>query len=232
MTLGLFDLGFVGSLTPAGPTDPYFANVSLLLRGQGSNDSTTIADNSPRPKTVTALNGAKVITSVADPFGFTNGVISLDGINDHLRVVNNADFTLDGDFTLEYWFYHFSASVKSVIAYSPAQTTGLAFGPSSTPLNRLWFWNGSSRITSSLNYSVNTWNYGATVRSGSTVSMWQNGQKVGSYTESKTFTPNADIFIGGDEFNQWFNGYLSNVRITKGVARNVSVIPSLPFPIA
>jgi hypothetical protein len=231
VTLGLGDLAFVGSLGPVGPTDPHFASVSLLLRGQGSNDSTTIADNSPRQKTVTALGGAKIITSVADPFGFTDGVISLDGFNDHLRIGNNADFTLDGDFTLEFWFYQFSASVKSVIAYSPALTTGLAFGPSST-LNRLWFWNGTARITSPLSYSVNTWTYGATVRSGPTVSMWQNGQAVGSYTESKTFTPNADIFIGGDEFNQWFNGYLSNVRITKGVARNVSVIPSLPFPIA
>lgn len=227
MTLGLFDPAFLGAAGGI-ERDPFFSSVSLLLHGDGANGSTTIIDSSPSPKTVTALNGAKIITSVADPFGFTNGVISLDGTNDHIRVGNNADFTLDANFTLEFWFYQFSASVRSVIAYAPASTNGFAVGPSSTS-GRLWFWNGTPRIISSLSYSINTWNYAAAVRSGSTISLWQNGQNVGSYTESKTFTPSQDIYIGGDEYNQWFNGYLSNIRITKGVARDVSVVPSAPF---
>ena len=34
--------------------DSYFSNVSLLLHGNGANNSTTITDSSPSPKTVTA----------------------------------------------------------------------------------------------------------------------------------------------------------------------------------
>jgi hypothetical protein len=40
-----------------------FGSVSLLLHGNGTNGSTTITDNSPSPKTVTAVGNAQISTA-------------------------------------------------------------------------------------------------------------------------------------------------------------------------
>jgi hypothetical protein len=45
------------------PVDPQFGSVSLLLHGDGTNGSTTITDNSPTPKTVTAVGNAQISTA-------------------------------------------------------------------------------------------------------------------------------------------------------------------------
>jgi hypothetical protein len=50
-------------------TDPNFANVSLLLYGNGINGSTSITDNSPSPKTVTAVGNAQISTAKQSKFG-------------------------------------------------------------------------------------------------------------------------------------------------------------------
>jgi hypothetical protein len=42
------------------PVDEYYDSVSLLLYGNGTNGSTTITDNSPSPKTVTAVGNAQI----------------------------------------------------------------------------------------------------------------------------------------------------------------------------
>lgn len=48
--------------------DPHAANVVLLLKGEGANNSTTFVDSSPVPKTITAFGNAKISTDQS-PFG-------------------------------------------------------------------------------------------------------------------------------------------------------------------
>jgi hypothetical protein len=68
---------------PAGPTDPYFSNVSLLLHGDGANGSTTIVDSSPSPKTVTAVGNAQISTAQSK---FGGSSLAFDGSGDYLTV--------------------------------------------------------------------------------------------------------------------------------------------------
>ena len=61
--------------------DPYFNNVSLLLRGNGINGSTTIIDESATPKTVTVYGNAQISTAQSK---FGGASIYLDGTGDYL----------------------------------------------------------------------------------------------------------------------------------------------------
>jgi hypothetical protein len=66
--------------------DPYYGNVSLLLRGNGTNGSTTIIDSSPSPKTVTAFGNAQISTAQSK---FGGSSIAFDGTGDYLDVGSN-----------------------------------------------------------------------------------------------------------------------------------------------
>ena len=58
------------------PVDGDFTDVSLLLKGEGTNGSTTIVDSSPSPKSVAALNGAQISTAQSK---FGSASIAFDG---------------------------------------------------------------------------------------------------------------------------------------------------------
>ena len=62
-----------------GPVDEDFADVSLLLKGEGANNSTTILDSSSNNLSVTANGDAQISTAVNTPFGTGDGVLAFDG---------------------------------------------------------------------------------------------------------------------------------------------------------
>ena len=89
-------------------TDPNFADVSLLLHGNGTNGSTTITDSSPSPKTVTAVGNAQISTAQSK---FGGSSIAFDGTGDYLSVPNDGTLQMGSvDFTIEFWIYFNSLS--------------------------------------------------------------------------------------------------------------------------
>ena len=83
------------------PLDASYSSVSLLLHGNGINGSTTITDNSPSPKTVTAVGNAQISTAQSK---FGGGSIAFDGTGDYLTTPNNSDYQFGtSDFTVECW---------------------------------------------------------------------------------------------------------------------------------
>jgi hypothetical protein len=73
------------------PVDEYYDNVSLLLYGNGTNGSTTITDNSPSPKTVTAVGNAQISTAQSK---FGGASIAFDGTGDYITVPDSSAFVL------------------------------------------------------------------------------------------------------------------------------------------
>ena len=211
------------------PNDPNFAFNSLLLHGNGTNGSTVITDSSGSPKTVTAVGNAQISTAQSK---FGGASIAFDGTGDWLRIANGSWFNFNADFTLECWFYQLSSKVASIFSLAPAAGSGFGIGPSPSGGGTLWFWNNTAQIQTSSVFSYNTWNHFAAVRTANVASLYLNGVSVGSYTESKTFLSTSDMYIGGDEFSQSFNGYIDDLRITKGVARYTATFtpPTAPFP--
>ena len=168
--------------------DPFFANVSLLLHCDGSNGSTSFPDNSPSPKTVTAASGAQVSTSVVK---FGTGSVFMNG--GELQLPASNDFILTGDFTLECWIYTTVAGTSQVIFGS--NLGGLAInnqiqfyqsGDNTGFFNGIG-WNSVPLIGT----SANTWYFMVYQRQGTTLSIYQDGQSLGSLSpDSPTATYN------------------------------------------
>jgi hypothetical protein len=225
------------------PVDLYRSQVSLLLHGNGANGSTTITDNSPSPKTVTAVGNAQISTAQSK---FGGGSIAFDGAGlplDYLSIPAGTSALQFGaqDFTVECWVYRLNTNTGT-IAISQADLATVAgsawvlYVSSSTASD---VYSGSSAFAvTSPNPPINTWAHVALTRSGGTLRSFLNGTIVGTNTSLGTSTLNngATTYpntIGGIANDiRGLNGYIDELRITKGVARYTANFtpPTAPFP--
>jgi hypothetical protein len=227
------------------PLDASYSSVSLLLHGDGPNGSTTITDNSPSPKTVTAVGNAQISTAQSK-FGGTS--IAFDGTGDYLTVPDGAAFEYgSGNFTAEAWVYPVASPNQPIIIGQwdgVGGGTGLSWvitlsNNSSRNLRFLLSTDGSGVVTDSVSSSpltLNAWSHVALVRSGDVFTAYLNGTSAVSYTISagaSLFNATNVITVGASSMaSQPFNGYIDDIRITKGVARYTANFtpPAAPFP--
>ena len=222
----------------AGGGDPNFANVSLLLHCDGTNGSTTFTDSSAAARTV-SRNGTPRISTAQSKFGGASVVFA--GGSDRLIVPSSADFDFgSGDFTLEARVRPMSASQNYVIMDRGRYTD---FTPWLLMLSggalRLLCSNGYGswdvcNITGTTNLAATTWHHVAATRESSTFRIFVNGTQEGTATSATALgsTTNA-VQIGNDTDSTYgFNGYMDDIRITKGVARYTSgfSVPTEAFP--
>ena len=78
-----------------------YSDVSLLMRGASTPGSLIPLDESPTPKTITAVGNAGISTTT---FKYGDSSLVFDGSGDMLTIPNNAalDFGTD-NFTVECW---------------------------------------------------------------------------------------------------------------------------------
>jgi hypothetical protein len=215
------------------PVDPVFNNVSLLLHGNGTNGSTTITDNSPTPKTVTAVGNAQISTAQSK---FGGASIAFDGSGDYLDVGSNSAFGYGlSDFTIEFWVYRNSSAAPQVfLDHRIGIATGVA--PTLYILSNTinYYTNANNRIVGGT-VATTQWVHVALSRSNSSTKLFLDGVQTGStYTDTNSYI-DSPVRVG--EANDGssvasLNGYIDDFRITKGIARytaNFSV-PTAKFP--
>jgi hypothetical protein len=256
-----FSRGGLSSLliTPRQPVaiDPYFSNVLVLLRGNGENNSTAIADSSPSPKTATAVNGAKIVTGVADPFGnSTSGVISFTAsTSSRVELSKGSVWNLPGNLTIELWAQQGAAfgvfSTMFEFGNTSTGDLGILYRPGDS---RIFMATTTELLAGSFDFTPNTWLNWVCVRAGSIVTIYRDGDSVASKSRAGTLTnTNATqaggIYLGDSVHapGRPWNGYVSNLRITKDIARyatgtganagkmvhagtNTLALPTAPFP--
>jgi hypothetical protein len=236
------------------PVDPYRSQVSLLLHGDGANGSTTITDSSPTPKMVTAVGNAQISTAQSKP-GFGGSSIAFDGAGDYLTIPNNAAFDFGtGDFTIESWVYiaansspdDTGARYATITSTYPSATLNVpcyAFtidGNSTTTGTGISFYNRDASsgysVSASVSISQNAWHHVAVSRLSATTRLFLDGALQTSGTlGNQTVTSVNTLRVGSGNFTgylQQLNGYIDDLRITKGVARYTSNFtpPTAPFP--
>jgi hypothetical protein len=226
--------------------DPDFANVSLLLHGNGTNGSTTFTDNSPSPKTVTAVGNAQISTAQSK---FGGASIEFDKVADRLTLAASSDFAFGtGDFTVELWAY--SRDVLGANQRGFLQISPVAGGLSTSYVNGIFIAQGGDAtggvLTGGLyaninnNYvgsntavlSTNTWFHVALTRASGTVRLFFNGNVHASITNTSNVT-GSNLVVGGYYDTAFlYDGYIDDLRITKGVARYTSnfSVPPAQFP--
>jgi hypothetical protein len=222
---------------PSGATDPFFANVSLLMHMEGPNGGTTFTDSSSVAHTITR---ALAVTSTAQfKFGGSSANMSSGRIN----VSDDTSLNLTtGNFTLEAFVYTSSLAIASqVIMQRNAGGTNESqyFLDLASGNPRFFAWDTGlsvvANITSPTKLAANTWSHVAVTRNGSTFTLWQDGVSKGTATSASALlaagmtTPT----IGAYNTNiQSFTGFIDEVRITKGIARYTGAFtpPSAQFP--
>ena len=96
-------------------------------------------------------------------------------------------------------------------------------------------YDGSSFIILAGAEALGAWHQIAVVRSGNTVTMYTGGAPIGSSAVQPTRAYGSDTaatHLGGDpDYGQFSSGYLAQIRLTKGVARNTASFapPTAPF---
>jgi hypothetical protein len=218
-------------------TDTNIREVSLLLHGNGTNGSTTITDSSLTPKTVTAVGNAQISTAIADPFGNnTRGVIAFDGSGDGISVTSATDFSFGtGDFTVEFWvkFNSVSATPNLFDMRSTDPQAAPNLYVTGSKIN-LWF-SALNRIVGTTILNTSSFYHIALARNAGSLKLFLNGTQEGA-TSATPESIVSTIFTAGcpsqGTFINFLNGYMDDIRVTKGVARYTANFtpPTLPFP--
>lgn len=228
--------------------DPDFSKVVLLLHGDGTNGSTTFNDSSPVPKFPEPAGSAQIST--------TNGRAAFGGTSmsfvrspsSYLTVSNStADFSFATfDFTIEAWIRLNALPSGSgypnsywLVGGGP-QNSGPGFDIAFSNTNLVVALTNfdSPNMSTAHSIAINTWYHIAVVRSGSTLYAFRDGTQLATASVSGvTADPMATgLAISGAEpvgsTGGNFNGYIDELRITRGVARYTAAFtaPTEPFP--
>ena len=205
------------------------AFTSLILHMDGANGSTIFTDSSINSISVTANADIKLSTN-AYKFGNTSALF--DGVGDQLTFPMNSAFNFgSGDFTVDCWFKFNSIPTGNL--FNTGQYI-LSNGPNNSGPG-LDLILGSTLIRFNLNdynsitvqgaYIPDTsWHHFALVRNGTTFTLYLDGVSIGSNTSSATMTTWTGLWSIGrceaaGENTGYFNGYIDEYRISKGVAR-------------
>lgn len=234
----------ISRVAPSAGGDPNWLNVGALLHFDGTSGATTTVDSSSFANPVT-LVGSAVLSTNQMKFGATSlGLNTTGGSSDFVQVTNSPSITLGtGDFTVEMWVYQTVAKTGSNGSYMFASNISAssiaAFAIRTASTGALQFWQistGSALWTSTALIPLNTWTHVALCRSGTAVTGFINGAVAATGTNGQNFDRTEPMAIGtggsaAPVTDRW-NGYIDEVRVTKGVARYTSnfTVPTQAFP--
>jgi hypothetical protein len=218
------------------------SNTSLLLNMANAGIYDAAAQND-----VTTVADAKTDTTIKQ---WPLSSVKFDGTGDFLRMVDAPVFDFgSSDFTIEAWVY--TASTNSQIIYgreTPAAVGILFLVSSGLTLGVNLSSNGSNYTSSGLiltggSITASTWTYVAVTRVGSgtnNIKLFSGATPGGSATQVGQGTFSGSIYttsgmvpiVGARNTNAElpFNGYIQDFRITRGVGRTISTVPSASFP--
>jgi len=159
--------------------------------------------------------------------------MSFDGTGDYLISPNNPSYAFGtSNFTIEFWFYGVAAQASTAHLVGNNLTFGTnaweiqwSNGSPSIP-NKLQLWaynlnSGAVAIQGTTTLVPGIWNYAALVRSGTSFVLYLNGVSEATLTSSASLDAGTTnlICLAARQGAEAFNGYIEDLRITKGVAR-------------
>jgi len=204
------------------------ANTSLLLDFTNSG----VYDASVQNNAIT-VGDAQSSTTVSK---WSPTSMKFDGTGDWLTSIDGPQLQLGtSDFTVEGWFYLSANGVAYGLVSKGTATTGWSVNVTSG--NRLQFAYTASTLTgATTTLAATTWYYFAVVRSGSAtgnLKIYINGtlETTSGGAVTDNFNQTNILYVGASRTGtNPLNGYLQDVRITRGFARTVTTTPTAAFP--
>jgi hypothetical protein len=214
------------------PVDPQFTSVSLLLHGNGSS----IVDSSRFANAITNVNS---VTQSTVQVKFGDKSLLFNGSSNYLNLGSKPIFDLAaGDFTVESWIRPSTVSgFRTICGTWTNQQFALSLNGASVYFS--WFpASAGSSLVGGGTVVADTWQHVAVTRQGTSFRAFLDGQLLQTATNTAIVpTLTANLFIGaypdsGGNAAGFFNGYIDDLRITKGVARYTANFtpPTAPFP--
>ena len=196
-------------------------------------------DRSNKVQKVTAFGNSEIRKH--SPFQATTSTsysAHFDGQGDFLDVSGTSNFILPGDFTIECWTYETQPREGQLVIFEfGTYNNGMFLAvhgaghhdnnfAENTGLDGDFYINGIN-FGSIHGVALNRWNHFVVIRAGTAVKLYINGTETISATYKGTInTRHADLRIGAARYERvgtrgahsFFSGYISNFRITRGIA--------------
>lgn len=239
---GLVGFGSIAPVPPVAPTDPDIDNVVLLAGFNGADGAVVFSDESPAQQgAFTFVNQAQLDTA---QMKFGSASLLLDGADDTVSLPDTADWNMGaGQFTMEAHvrFASDTGTRQALMSQWDAANQAFLFDVDLTlgEIRFIYTTNGSTAIikVASVALSVNTWYHIAVDRDASNdLRIYLNGAVIGGTTAAAaTFFNSTDVLRVGaalPEIVSELDGWIDEVRITKGVARYAGAFtpPTAAFP--
>lgn len=210
---------YTTTFTPPTAPPTNIANTSLLLNFTNAGIFDQTAKN-----ILETIGDAKVSTV---QYKYGTGSMYFDGTGDRVHTgPSNPLIALGtGNFTVECWVNKLDTNHRGIWQISStagglqASTSNLALGYQTG----VWqiYRNGNSESAS---YSItpNTWYHTAVVRNSGTTKLYVNGTEVISVADTNNYTGTYMVIGGYYDTSYLHNGYIDDLRITRGYARYTS----------
>lgn len=195
----------------------YVGGTSLLLHGNGADGSTVFTDETG--KTVTPYGNARISTAQSK---FGGSSMYFDGVGDYVTVPGVVGFGSE-NFTIEAWVYLPNTPSGNYAAVLDTRTSGggggsVLFGVNSS--RQLVYYRSSSTSNTSGTVPLNQWVHIAACRTQGVLSLFIDGLKSANIADAEDKLATSATYVGRvyDDMNPAFNGYIEDLRVTKGIA--------------
>ena len=215
---------YTSNFTPPAAPLTAVTNTKLLIQ----NTDGGIIDRSQGQRRIKLIGDVKSSTTQNK---FLSSSIKFDDNGDYILFKPQGTFSFGtGDFTVEYWIYYNAIGNYDYIydGRNTSQTTGSwsiahGYGGSNATILQ-WASGGSVILTAASNPSTNQWVHVAFCRSGSTLKLFYDGTENQSATDTTNYTTNLTHSYFGcrHSVEHYLNAYLSDFRVTQGLARYTS----------
>lgn len=215
----------------AGSGGSYDAQTVLMFHFNGDNNSTTIIDSSDTPHTsITANGGAQLVTSQSK-FGGASAFFNRS--TTYLSVPDSGDFDFSGGvWTVDAWVrIDTTAGDKSIFGqdnpgadFFELRVSG---GGDPAPI-QIWIYdagNGGTKLlcSSGAAISLNQWHHAAFEENGDSYRVYVDGALKTTCSDAdrpKNYTQSVGVGRrAGNYDDDYFGGYIDELRVSKGVAR-------------
>ena len=217
--------------------------VGQLVTGTGIGTNAVVTVISGTTITLSVANSGTVSGSVlfTNPVKFGTGSMKFNGTTDYL----NSPFAVipsTGDFTIEGWFNPASTANQTIYFLNGNTSSYAGLRLDVVGTNKLNLLMATSAAAWAINsgsvgtVTIGTWSFISIIRSGGTITLYVDGTSVYSST---AITSTTALYVGAYNFigaaysttiTNFLNGYLDDLRITKGIART-NTVPTAPFPV-
>ena len=225
-----FDAGALANGFVGGAPDDN--NTILLMHMDGANGSTSFVDSSASAFSPEIV-GSPIISTAQSRFGGASAYFHGTGdygTAERLQFGPSETLALGtGDFTIEAWFYQTGTAqaipmpIEIGGPHSNSDAFGMWFHPNDWGNVGITGWYSQPLNNSGPATSLNEWTHVAWVRRDGSVTIFVNGV-AGTSAALPHALGGSGLRIGGGAYQNYYNyeGYIDELRITKGFARYTS----------